>query len=76
MLRNNLGRIMVDRQIKAAELAAQTGVSQQTISTVRKNPRAVVKTDLVEKLCRALNITHVEFFSWEPGEESQTPAAA
>lgn len=76
MLRINLGRIMVDRRIKAKDLADKTGISQQTISKIKNNPHEVVKTDLIEKLCQALGVTHVELLSWEQKEESQTPAAA
>lgn len=48
-----LFHILVDRNLTGAKLSEMSGVAQSTITKLRRNE--VVQTDVIEKICAALN---------------------
>lgn len=70
-IRNELGAVRQRRGIAAAGLAAQTGVSRQTIHAI-EGGSYVPNTALALKLARALDVSVEELFSLE-GESAAAP---
>jgi DNA-binding Xre family transcriptional regulator len=51
-----LFKLMIDREIKSKDLAAQAGISPTTLAKMKKD-RATVSSDVLVKICTALNCT-------------------
>ena len=51
-----LFKLMIDREIKSKDLAAQTGISPTTLAKMKKDG-ATVSSDVLIKICVALGCT-------------------
>lgn len=50
---NKLWKLLIDKNLRKSDLHALTGLSQSTIAKLSKGEN--VNTDVLEKICRALN---------------------
>lgn len=50
---NKLWKLLIDKDLKKSELHELTGLSQSTIAKLTRGEN--VNTDVLEKICRALN---------------------
>ena len=51
-----LFKLMIDREIKSKDLAAKAGISPTTLAKMKKDG-ATVSSDVLVKICTALNCT-------------------
>ena len=51
-----LFKLLIDREMKIKELAEQAGISQATLAKMKKDG-ATVSSDVLVKICTALNCT-------------------
>ena len=51
-----LFKLLIDREMKSKELAAKAGISQATLAKMKKDG-AVVSSEVLVKICTALNCT-------------------
>ena len=68
----NLKRIMKERHITVAQLAALAGGGHEAISNLRNNKFKRVSIEIISKICNALNITLDQLFDLEH-EDIWTP---
>lgn len=61
-----LFHILVDRNLSAAKLSRMSGVAQSTISKLRRDE--VVQTDIIEKICAALDCQPGDIMDYIPEE--------
>ncbi|WP_273039647.1 helix-turn-helix domain-containing protein [Tepidanaerobacter syntrophicus] len=61
-----LFHILVDRNLSAAKLSRMSGVAQSTISKLRRDE--VVQTDVIEKICAALDCQPGDIMDYIPEE--------
>ena len=50
---NKLWKLLIDKNLRKSDLHSLTGISQSTIAKLNKGEN--VNTDILEKICRALN---------------------
>ena len=60
-----LFKLMIDREIKSKDLAAQAGISPTTLAKMRKDG-ATVSSDVLVKICTALECTVDEIMEIVP----------
>ena len=60
-----LFKLMIDREIKSKDLAAQAGISPTTLAKM-KNDGATVSSDVLVKICTALECTVDEIMEIVP----------
>ena len=60
-----LFNLMIDREIKSKDLAAQAGISPTTLAKMKKDG-ATVSSDVLVKLCTALECTVDEIMEIVP----------
>ena len=60
-----LFKLMIDREIKSKDLAAQAGISPTTLAKMKKDG-ATVSSDVVVKICTALECTVDEIMEIVP----------
>ena len=60
-----LFKLMIDREIKSKDLAAQAGISPTTLAKMKKDG-ATVSSDVLVKLCTALECTVDEIMEIVP----------
>ena len=60
-----LFKLMIDREIKSKDLAAQAGISPTTLAKMKKNG-ATVSSDVLVKICTALECTVDEIMEIVP----------
>lgn len=63
-----LFKLMIDREMKSKELAAKAGISPTTLAKMKKDG-ATVSSDVLVKICTALNCTVDEIMDIIPTEE-------
>ena len=51
-----LFKLLIDREMKAKELAEKAGISQATLAKMKKDG-ATISSDVLVKICTALNCT-------------------
>lgn len=68
-VRLRLDEILEERGVKQTWLARKTGLSENTISQLRKDPR-MIRLDTIDRVCKALNIEPGDLFARED-ESSQ-----
>ena len=61
-----LFKLMIDREIKSKDLAAMAGVSPTTLAKMKKDG-ATVSSDVLVKICTALECTVDEIMEIVPG---------
>ena len=62
-----LFKLMIDRGMKSKELAAKAGISPTTLAKMKKDG-ATVSSDVLVKICTALNCTIDEIMDIIPTE--------
>ena len=63
-----LFKLMIDREIKSKDLAAQAGISPTTLAKMKKDG-AVVSSEVLVKICTALECTVDEIMEIVPCEK-------
>lgn len=66
MLRNNLAKIMLDKNIRQTAISKDTGIARSTISRISKNLSEMIDVETIDKLCLYLDVTPNEFFDFIP----------
>jgi DNA-binding Xre family transcriptional regulator len=61
---------MIDREIKSKDLAAKAGISPTTLTKMKKDG-ATVSSDILVKICTALNCTVDEIMEIIPSKETK-----
>ena len=68
MIRNNLAKLMIDRNITATQIFNDTGIARSTISKISNNNTDKISMETIDKLCNYLNVTPADFFDYVPYE--------
>ena len=63
-----LFKLMIDREIKSKDLAAQAGISPTTLAKMKKDG-ATISSDVLVKICTALECTVDEIMEIVPCEK-------
>ena len=63
-----LFKLLIDREMKIKDLATQAGISQATLAKMKKEG-ATVSSDVLVKICIALNCTMDEIVEIVPVKE-------
>ncbi|MGU5640206.1 helix-turn-helix domain-containing protein [Aeromonas caviae] len=69
MIKCHLSRILGERKLKVAEVARDTGINRNTIHRLYNETATRVELDVIEQLCRHLDIAIGDLF------EIQDPVA-
>ncbi|MEM9004595.1 MAG: helix-turn-helix transcriptional regulator [Cyanobacteria bacterium P01_F01_bin.86] len=62
MVKCHLSRILGEKKLKVAEVARDTGINKNTLHKMYKETTKRVDLDVVEELCRYLNVSVGELF--------------
>lgn len=62
--------MLIDREMKSKDLAAKAGVSTVTLAKMKKDG-ATVSSDVLVKICTALNCTVDEIMEIIPSKETK-----
>ncbi len=62
-----LFKLLIDREMKSKELAAKAGVSTVTLAKMKKDG-ATISTDVLVKICKALNCDIGDIMEMIPDE--------
>jgi putative transcriptional regulator len=73
MIRIRLGHLLLDRDMKLKDLAAQTGIAVNNLSILKTNKARAIRFSTLAALCKALQCTPGELMEYVPGENE--PAA-
>jgi len=65
-----LFKLMIDREIKSKDLAAMAGISPTTLAKMKKDG-ATVSSDVLVKICRALNCDIGDIMEMIPQEGNE-----
>ena len=65
-----LFKLMIDREIKSKDLAARAGISPTTLAKMKKDG-ATVSSDVLVKICRALNCDIGDIMEMIPQEGNE-----
>ena len=65
-----LFKLMIDREIKSKDLAAMAGISSTTLAKMKKDG-ATVSSDVLVKICRALNCDIGDIMEMIPQEGNE-----
>lgn len=68
MIRYNLAKLMIDRNISATTMFNDIGIARSTISKISNNHTDKISIDTLSKICNYLNVTPNEFFDYIPIE--------
>lgn len=63
-----LFKLLIDREMKSKDLAAKAGISPATLAKMKKDG-ATVSSDVLVKICTALNCTMDEIVEIVPSKE-------
>lgn len=66
MIRNNLAKLLIDRNIRATELSEKTGIARSTLSRISNNTSSKIDFDTLDEICVALEIKPHDFFTYIP----------
>lgn len=66
MIRNNLAVLLAERSLKITQVAQDTGISRNTITSTAQNDGKMIQLETINILCQYLGISHSEFFSYLP----------
>ncbi len=64
-----LFKLLIDREMKIKDLATQAGISQATLAKMKKDG-ATVSSDVLVKICTALNCTMDEIVEIVPSKQN------
>ena len=65
MIKCHLSRIMGERRLKIADVARETGVNRGTIARMYNETATRIELDVVEVLCRFLDIQVADLYEIE-----------
>lgn len=65
-----LFKLLIDREMKSKELAEKAGISQATLAKMKKDG-ATISSDVLVKICTALNCTMDDIVEIVPGEKQE-----
>lgn len=68
MIKNNLAKLMIDRNISATQLYNDTGIARSTISKISNNNTDKISLKTVDKICNYLEVLPSDFFEMWPYE--------
>jgi putative transcriptional regulator len=68
MIKCHLSRIMGDRKMTRAALAKLAGLNPHTVQTLYNETSKGIYFDVMEQICRALNVQPGDLFECIPGE--------
>lgn len=68
MVKCNLSRIMGEKKLKVAELSRETGINKNTLHRLYKETATRVNLEVIDTLCRYLEIDIGELFELVDGE--------
>jgi putative transcriptional regulator len=69
MIKLNLDRVMLDRQVNLTELADRIGITLANLSILKTNKARAIRFTTLDALCRALQCQPGELLEFVPGEE-------
>lgn len=73
MIKCHLSRILGERKQKIAEVSRETGINRNTLHRLYNETATRVELDVIEQLCRYLEIEVGELFELEePGSEKHS----
>lgn len=64
MLENRLRIILAERYLRVDKVAKDTGISRNTLTSLKQNKTKMIQLKTVDKLCQYLNVTPAEFFDY------------
>ena len=68
MIKLNLDRVMLERQLSLTELAERIGITLANLSILKTNKARAIRFTTLDALCRALNCQPGELLEFVPGE--------
>ncbi|MFC0233946.1 helix-turn-helix domain-containing protein [Vagococcus entomophilus] len=66
MIRNRLSVLLAERKLKITQVANDTNLSRNTITSTAQNDGKMIQLETINVLCKYLNITPSEFFDYSP----------
>lgn len=66
MIRNNLALLMTQKRRRVNELANETGISRNTITSTAQNKGKMIQLSTINKLCQSLEVDPTAFFEYVP----------
>ena len=69
MIKLNLDRVMLDRQISLTELAERIGITLANLSILKTNKARAIRFTTLDALCRALQCQPGEILEFVPDGE-------
>ncbi|MFZ2186451.1 MAG: helix-turn-helix transcriptional regulator [Streptococcus parauberis] len=70
MIRYNLAKLMIDREISATKMFNDTGIARSTISKISNNVTDKISNETLDKICNYLKVSPSDFFDYIPLEYS------
>lgn len=65
--------MLARRKMKARDLAAFVGITEQNLSLLRTGKVRGVRFSTLEKICAALHCKPGDILDFQPGEEDESP---
>lgn len=72
MIRNNLAKLMLERNLKATQVSNRTKIARSTLSRISNNASEKIEYSTINSLCDVLKVTPCEFFEYLPLNDSFT----
>lgn len=66
MIRNNLAKLMLERNIKATQISNKTKIARSTLSRIANNSSEKIEYSTINSICNVLKVTPCEFFDYSP----------
>ena len=73
MIKCHLSRILGERKQKIAEVSRETGINRNTLHRLYNETATRVELDVIEILCRYLDIQVGDLFEIEEGNTEEKP---
>lgn len=65
-IRNNLAVLMAQRGLKTTQVAIDTGISRNALTSLVYNRNKMIQLNTLNILCEYLQVTPAEFFLFDP----------
>lgn len=66
MIKNRLAVLLAERNLKITQVAKDTGISRNTITSTAQNDSKMIQLQTIDVLCNYLGITPADFFEYYP----------
>lgn len=66
MVRSNLGRLMGERRLKVADVARETGIHRNSLTTLYRDEAERIDVEMIEKLCAFFGCTVGDLLEYVP----------